>query len=83
VPTFTPDDARTLGGPSWLTERRLAAAERFAAASWPTTEEEIWRYSRIGELDLDAFRPGPLLTAIAGADGLLVDPDAAGDLSAR
>ena len=23
----------------------------------PTTEEEIWRYSRIDELDLDAFRP--------------------------
>jgi Fe-S cluster assembly protein SufD len=80
VPTFTPDAARTLGGPSWLTERRLAAAERFAVAPWPTTEEEIWRYSRIGELDLDAFRPGPLLTTIAGADGLLVDPAAAGDL---
>jgi Fe-S cluster assembly protein SufD len=80
VPTFTADAARTLGGPSWLTERRLAAAERFTVAPWPTTEEEIWRYSRIGELDLDAFRPGPLRTTIAGADGLLVDPGAAVDL---
>ncbi len=25
--------------------------------SWPTTDEEIWRYSRIGELDLARFRP--------------------------
>ena len=23
----------------------------------PTAEQEIWRYSRIGELDLDRFRP--------------------------
>ena len=27
--------------------------------TWPTTEEEIWRYSRIDELDLDRFRPVP------------------------
>ncbi|MEN3272753.1 MAG: Fe-S cluster assembly protein SufD [Actinomycetota bacterium] len=25
----------------------------------PTTDEEIWRYSRIAELDLDAFSPAP------------------------
>ena len=37
--------------------RRLAAAERFAAGSLPDATEEIWRYSRISELDLDAYRP--------------------------
>jgi Fe-S cluster assembly protein SufD len=26
----------------------------------PTTDEEIWRYSRIAELDLDAFVPAPV-----------------------
>ena len=80
MPTFTADTARTLGGPSWLVERRLAAAERFVAAPWPTTEEEIWRYSRIEELDLESFRPGPLATTIRGGGGLLVEPGAAGDL---
>jgi len=35
----------------------MAAAERFHAGSLPDSTEEIWRYSRIGELDLDAYRP--------------------------
>ena len=55
--TFSPDAAATLGGPDWLRARRLAAAERFSAGSLPDPSEEIWRYSRISELDLDAYRP--------------------------
>jgi Fe-S cluster assembly protein SufD len=43
--------------PAWLKARRAEAAERFADASLPTTSEEVWRYSRIAELDLDAYRP--------------------------
>ena len=55
--TFTVDAARALGGPDWLAERRIAAAEKVASLSWPTAEQEIWRYSRIGELDLARYRP--------------------------
>src|SRR6478752_2845258 len=29
----------------------------------PTTEEEVWRYSRIAELDLDAYTPADAQTA--------------------
>lgn len=54
---FTPDAARALGGPDWLRDRRVAAAERLADIAWPTAEEEIWRYSRIDDLDLNRFRP--------------------------
>src|SRR5205807_6482815 len=54
---FTPDAARALGGPDWLVERRLAAAEQLGGITWPTDADEIWRYSRIDELDLDRFRP--------------------------
>jgi Fe-S cluster assembly protein SufD len=54
---FTPGAARALGGPDWLVERRLAAAEQLDGITWPTPAEEIWRYSRIDELDLDRFRP--------------------------
>jgi Fe-S cluster assembly protein SufD len=54
---FTPEAARALGGPDWLVERRLAAAEQLDGISWPTPSEEIWRYSRIDDLDLDRFRP--------------------------
>jgi Fe-S cluster assembly protein SufD len=71
VSAFTPDAARTLGG-DW-TEFRVAAAERFAAAELPTPDEEIWRYSRIDKLDLDAFTPGVASTSIDGPDGFVVD----------
>jgi len=57
VTTFSPDVVAALEGPDWLRSARLAAAERYAAASLPSTEEEIWRYSRIAELDLDSLHP--------------------------
>ncbi|HZN14211.1 MAG TPA: Fe-S cluster assembly protein SufD [Acidimicrobiales bacterium] len=41
-------------------------AERFAAAALPTEEEEVWRYSRIDDLDLDRYRPA---TGSGGAAG--------------
>ena len=56
---FTPDAARGLPGPDWLAVRRSDAVERLADVEWPTDAEEIWRYSRIGELDLSKFRPVP------------------------
>ncbi len=54
---FSVDAARRLPGEGWLAERRLAAAERFAAGTLPTPSEEAWRYSRIDQLDLGRFRP--------------------------
>lgn len=54
---FTSDATAGLPGPSWFVERRRAAAERFASAEMPTTAEEVWRYSRIGDLDLAGRRP--------------------------
>jgi Fe-S cluster assembly protein SufD len=57
--TFTPDAARALGGPEWLMRRRDAAAQRLAELSWPTTAEEIWRYSAIDRFDPDRYSPIP------------------------
>ena len=57
--SFSPDVARGLGGPDWLVARRLAALQTLETTPFPSTEEEIWRYSRIGELDLGRFRPVP------------------------
>ncbi len=56
---LSPDAARALDGPPWLKARREEAASRLAAASLPTGEEEIWRYGRVGDLDLTAFVPAP------------------------
>ncbi len=54
---FGPKAARDLPGPDWLRTRRQTAAERLSDASLPTVDEEVWRYSRIGELDLSRFAP--------------------------
>lgn len=43
--------------PDWLSTRRHDAAARLTDLQLPTAEEEVWRYSRIGDLDLDAFHP--------------------------
>ncbi|MBM3672733.1 MAG: Fe-S cluster assembly protein SufD [Actinobacteria bacterium] len=57
VTNFTTDAARALGGPDWLIARRVAAAEQLQSLTWPTPADEIWRYSRIDELDLDRYQP--------------------------
>ncbi len=63
--------ARALTGPDWLRAGRVAAAERLAATPFPDPSEEIWRYSRIAELDVSAYAPvtadapGPAVPAAA------------------
>ncbi|MGA2529244.1 MAG: Fe-S cluster assembly protein SufD [Acidimicrobiales bacterium] len=67
---FTPDLARSLGGPKWLSERRLEALERFASSPSPAVDDELWRYSPISELDLDKFVPSGS-NAVAGMTPVL------------
>ncbi len=66
--TFTPDAAAGLPGAPWLRARRAAAAEMFTGAPVPTAKDEVWRYSRIDELDLGRFAPARVVAA-AGGDG--------------
>jgi Fe-S cluster assembly protein SufD len=67
---FTPADA--------FADARRAAAERAAARDLPTPSEEIWRYSRIDELDLERFAPGSPSSEVVGAPpGYLAEPAAA------
>jgi Fe-S cluster assembly protein SufD len=54
---FTAEAAAALEGPDWLRAARTAAFERFEAAALPSEAEEVWRYSRIGDLDLDRYSP--------------------------
>lgn len=53
-------------------ESRLAAAERAADLSVPSPDEEVWRYSRIAELDLDRFTPGHASTTVDAPAGATV-----------
>ncbi len=55
--SFAARAARSLGGPEWLAARRLAALGKFAASPPPVVEEDLWRYSRISELDLEQYVP--------------------------
>jgi len=55
--SFSVDAARSLGGPEWLVERRIGALEQFNASPPPAVDEDLWRYSRISELDLDRYLP--------------------------
>ena len=53
-------------------QQRRAAAERAQAMELPTAEQEVWRYSRIGELQPDRFHPVAPTTTVVGANGHLV-----------
>jgi Fe-S cluster assembly protein SufD len=76
VSAFTPDAVRVAGG-LWLDQAdfRVAAAERFVAATLPSPDEEIWRYSRIDQLDLGRFTPARVHTEIEGPTEFLVDAE--------
>lgn len=62
--SLTVEVAQALGGPEWLVRRRTEAAQRALEKSMPDTHEEVWRYSRVAELDLDDYEP---VTAGSGA----------------
>jgi len=70
LPTLSLDAARALSGPDGLRDRRAAAAERFTAEPLPTAEEEVWRYSRVADIDLAAMVP-----ALAPTDAAAALPD--------
>ncbi len=52
------------------TAARRTEAERFAGLAMPTEEEEVWRYSRINDLDLDLYSP-----AAGGDSGVPAEVD--------
>ena len=61
---MNPELASAIPGPSWLIERRTAAAVRATASAMPQVDEEIWRYSRIDELNLDRYAYSPAASSM-------------------
>ena len=43
--------------PSWLSDLRANALLEYGNTPAPSDEEEVWRYSRISDVDLGAFTP--------------------------
>lgn len=54
---FTADLSAALPGPPWLRQVRADAMASLTAAAPPSEAAEVWRYSRIDDLDLDSFAP--------------------------
>jgi len=54
---FNADAVEALPGPAWLLDRRRSSWELFAGLELPRESEEIWRYSRIEDLDLARYAP--------------------------
>lgn len=55
-----------------LAARRAAATVRLDGATLPASDEEVWRYSRVAEVDLDRWAgPGPVAVVPAAVDALL------------
>jgi Fe-S cluster assembly protein SufD len=76
---LTPDLVLALPGPAWLQARRASAADRAAATPLPGADEEIWRYSRIDEIDLSRYpyiASQPTVTGAAGCLSGLEETDA-------
>jgi Fe-S cluster assembly protein SufD len=54
----SPSDAPLASpAPDWLAERRRAVAERLGEPTLPSTDEEVWRYSRVADIDLADWAP--------------------------
>jgi Fe-S cluster assembly protein SufD len=60
----------------------LDAAGHLGHAQIPSPESEVWRYSRIAELDLAAFSPVEGNSVVTGAEGLTPDPALTAELVA-
>src|SRR5204863_7691352 len=58
----------TWPGPSWLTDARKAAMNRFAAAGLPSTRLEAWRTTPLPDLGTEAFVAGAPSTATVASD---------------
>ena len=76
--TFSADAARSLGGPAWSVKRRLEALERFEASPSPGADEDLWRYGRISELDLDQYAPSGTKASLGPAPEVGGWPQCAG-----
>ncbi len=49
--------SKALPGPTWLADRRSHYVEKMRDARFPSTDEELWRYTDINIFSLNDYRP--------------------------
>ncbi len=64
---FDADVVASLPGPAWLLDLRRASWELFSGSDWPRESEEIWRYSRVEDLDLSRYAPRSSVGTVAAS----------------
>ena len=64
----------------WLDEIRAAAQAAFVEADVPSDEDEVWRYSRIGDVDLSRYA---LASEVPGAPEPVLIEGAAATVTIR
>jgi len=77
---FSTEAVDQLAGPEWLRARRTSALERAAGTGLPSAEEEVWRYTPVGDIDLSSFAPVTEAPAVMHPDpsGIAADDVVAG-----
>lgn len=73
---LTRERALSLGGPAWLQDYRQLAFDHVESLPFPQNSEEIWRYSRIADLDLSEFDLAGDTAEITASDWDLSSVDA-------
>ena len=70
---FNPSVSAALPGCQWLSDLRIEAAEGLDGVLPPSADEEVWRYSRIRDLDLDQF--GSLVSQVESTGPSAIWPE--------
>jgi len=81
VTAFNLEAATKLAATGGLSDVQRQAVERSGQISIPTAAEEIWRYSRIAELDLSAYVPALDDVTVTGGAALVSTDVAANELA--
>ena len=75
VSIASPEELPVASGLDWLTAQRQQFAARVEAAEWPSPETEIWRYSRISELNPSIFAYASAASSVDGPPSVLAGHD--------
>lgn len=65
---FSPALSSALEGPEWLRSLRRDAAASLDSTPFPDKTSELWRYSRVADIDLDRYKPADGVADDAGAE---------------
>lgn len=71
IATISKDSVTTVsqavGDPTWLAAARTQAWEQYAAATYPTRKEELWKYTDLSHINWDSYQWGTTEDVVVSA----------------